>query len=174
MDLQELCEKMKVIQYWCRKGMTAVYLAAAAVIAAVFAAADGRGVPVFLRMLPAVYCLLLLFRTADDWFDYEKDSGRKPQPLSKKQLICMFCVLSVICVLLHVLLFGCKGLFVLAAVVLILLTEKIPLLKPVYLAGMFLFYFALNGTVPGIRQLAVCIGGLLASVLYAGVKRKKS
>ena len=87
---------MNVIKYWGRKGMAAIYLAAAAVIAAVFAAVGTGGILLFGRMLPVVYVLLLLFRNADDWFDYEKDTGNKQQPLTKKQLGIMFLVLSII------------------------------------------------------------------------------
>ena len=154
--------------------MAAVYLAAAAVIAAAFAAADGNGVSVCLRMLPVIFLLLLLFRTADDRFDYEKDSGRKPQPLTPEQLTCMFGILALICALLHLLLFGIAGLTGIIIIVLIPLAEKLPPVKSFFLAGAFLYYFALNGTAIGSRHLLVCAGCLLASAVYAVIKRKKS
>lgn len=154
--------------------MAAGYLAAAAFIAAVFAAADGNGMSVCLRMLPVVFLLLLLFRTADDLFDYEKDSGKKPQPLTKQELTGMFCVLSMLCAALHLLLFGIAGLTCIVIIVLIPIAEKLPPVKAFYLAGAFLYYFALNGTVIGIRHLLESTACLLVSAVYAAVKRKKS
>lgn len=165
---------MNVIKYWSRKGMAALYLAAAAVIAAFFAAVGTGGIPLFGRMLPIIYVLLLLFRNADDWFDFKKDTGNKPQPLTKKQLGIMFCILSIICTFLHLLLFGRIGLWGIATIAAILIAETVPLLKPAYLPGSFLLYFWLSGIECGRSQIVVCVGCLLVSAVYAGFKRKKS
>ena len=165
---------MRLLRYWCRKGMAVLYLAAAAVLAGVFILFSEDGRPGFLWMLPVVYSLLLLFRTADDWFDYQKDSRNKPQPLTRTGLLVMFCILGGISVCLHVLAFGWTGLWGIGAVLAIPLAEKLPLLKTCWLAGAFVLYFCMSGTVIAYAQGAVCVVCLTVSVIYDLYKRKSS
>ena len=164
---------MNVLRYWFRRGLAVIYLAAAAVLTGVFVYyTENCTLLQFLRTLPAVYTLLLLLRTADDRFDYEKDKGRKPQFLTENQLCIQFAVCGILCTALHVLAFGTAGILGIAAVLFIPLSEKFPLLKTVWLAGMFVLYFHLSGTVIGYEQEAVCMVCLAVSVIYAFCKRK--
>ena len=68
---------MRIVRYWSRKGLAAVYLAAALLLTMLYTWQADLCFADALRMLPVIFGYLLLLRTADDWFDYEKDSGKK-------------------------------------------------------------------------------------------------
>lgn len=163
---------MKLIKYLFGKFMLPAYIIVSAVLSLVFTLAAGGGLPVFLRMLPVVPCLLLTLRASDDIFDYEKDGTRKTQYLGKGELIALACAASAVFVTLNVLFYGWIGFASLAAVGYIPLQEKLPPLKTAYMALLFLFYFCVNRTAFGAVQLAVTAGCLAASAAYYIIKRK--
>ena len=163
---------MKLIKYLFYKWKLPIYAALSAVISLVLMLITSSGIAVFLRMLPVVLSLLLTLRASDDFFDFEKDIGRKTQHLNKKQLIIFGCFLSVIYVLLNMLFFGVVGLCSIAALGYILLMEKFPLLKIAYMALLFLFYIYVNFGFPMWYHFAVIVGCIVASALYYMIKRR--
>ncbi|MBQ8921251.1 MAG: hypothetical protein IJ060_03700 [Oscillospiraceae bacterium] len=163
---------MKLIRYWCRKGLAAVYLAAALLMALLFAWQAGAGMPCVLPMTALSWCFMLMLRTADDCFDYEQDRGRKKQYLRKNQLLLMLCVLGAVLVLLHLWFFGMPGLICLAAVGYIPLMNRFPVIKPAFLPLLFAMYDLLTGTGFGLRQAAVFAAMLMLAGSYALYKRK--
>ncbi len=163
---------MKLIKYLFYKCKLPIYAAISAVISLVLIIITGGGIAVFLRMLPVVLCLLLTLRASDDIFDYEQDSGRKTQHLSKKELVIFGCVMAALYVLLNILFFGVFGVLSLAAVGYILLMEKLPPLKIAYMALLFLYYiWAVCGCLLW-YHLAVILGCAAVSALYYIIKRK--
>ena len=163
---------MKLIKYLFYKWKLPIYAALSAVFSLMFMLVTTGNIDVFLRMLTVVLCLLLTLRASDDIFDYERDSGRKTQHLSKNQLIIFGCTLSVIYVLLNILFFGVFGVLSLAAVAYILLMEMLPPLKIAYMALLFLFYIYVNCGCLLWYHHAVIVGCLVASALYYVIKRK--
>lgn len=163
---------MKLIKYLFYKWKLPIYAAISAVISLVLTLITNSGAEVFLRMLPVVLSLLLVLRSSDDIFDYERDSGRKTQHLSRNQLIIFGCVMAALYVLLNILFFGVFGVLSLAAVAYILLMEKLPPLKIAYMALLFLFYLYVNCGCLLWYHLAVIVGCLVASALYYVIKRK--
>lgn len=163
---------MKHIKYLFYKGKLPIYAAVSAVISLLIMLVTDGGINVFLRMLPVALCLLLILRASDDIFDYEQDSGRKTQHLSKKQLIIFGFVMAVLYVLLNILFFGVFGVLSIAAVAYILLMEKLPPLKMAYMALLFLYYIcAVCGFVLW-YHLVVILGCVAVSVLYYIIKGK--
>lgn len=163
---------MKLIKYLLYKWKLPIYIVFSAVISFVMALVTVGGLPVFLCMLPIVLCLLLALRISDDLFDYENDSGRKTQHLSKKQLIILCCVLAVLYVLLNILFYGIFGVLSIAAVGYILLMEKLPPLKIAYMALLFLYYIYANSGSLQWYHLTVIFGCLVVSALYYMIKRR--
>lgn len=157
---------MKLIRYLLNKALLPLYVLAAAVISAVLALFSDDFLSAFLRMLPIVLSLLITLRAFDDIFDYERDSGRKTQHLSKRALIIFACVMSAAYVLLNLFFYGLWGALSIAAVGYILLMEKLPALKTAYMALLFLYYFRLNCESLGAVQLAVCAGCLAVSAAF--------
>ncbi len=164
---------MKLIRYLMNKAMLPLYLLAAAVIAAVLALLSDGFIPSFFPMLPIVLCLLIAIRVFDDIFDYEKDSTRKTQYLSKKELIILCCVISAVYVILNNLFFGIFGALSIAAIGYILLMEKLPVLKMLFMALLFLYYFRLNCERVGAMHIAVCVGCIAVSALFYFYKLHK-
>lgn len=163
---------MKLIKYLFYKWKLPIYAALSAVISLLLMLVTAGGIGVFLRMLPVVLCLLLTLRASDDIFDYEHDSGRKTQHLSKKQLVIFGCDMAALYVLLNILFFGVFGVLSIAAVAYILLMEKLPPLKTAYMALLFLYYIcAVCGGVLW-HHLAVILGCVAVSVLYYIIKGK--
>lgn len=163
---------MNGIRYWCRKGLAAIYLAAAVLFALLFAWQGNAGIPCIIRMTALSWCLMLMLRAADDLSDYEQDRGRKTQYLSKKQLAVMLIVLCAAFITMHLLFFGISGLMCVAAICYIPLMNRVWAVKPTFLPLLFLMYDLLNGTGFGLRQIAVCIAVLLLAAGYAAYKRK--
>ena len=161
---------MKLIKYLLYKSKLLIYTGLSAVISLVLMLITGSVIAVFMRMLPVVLCLLLALRASDDIFDYEKDSGKKTQYLSKKQLIAFGCSLSALYVLLNVMFFGILGLCSIAAVGYIILMEKLSPLKIAYMALLFLFYIYVNCGCLLWYHLAAIVGCLAASALYYIIK----
>ncbi len=157
---------MKLIRYFLNKAMLPLYILAAAVMSMVIALFSDELLTAFLRMLPIVLCLLIALRAFDDASDYEKDSGRKTQHLSKRGLVILAWTMSAVYVLLNILLYGMWGAVSIAAVAYILLMDKLPVFKTAYMALLFLYYFRLNCTGIGIAQLAVCAGCLAVSAVF--------
>lgn len=164
---------MKLIPYLMNKAMLPLYLLAAAVIAAVLALLSDEFISSFFPMLPIVLCLLITIRAFDDIFDYEKDSTRKTQYLSKKELIILACVMSAVYVVLNVVFFGFWGAFSLAAIAYIIIMEKLPVLKMLFMALLFLYYFRLNCERVGAMHIAVCVGCVAVSALFHFYKLHK-
>lgn len=163
---------MRIVRYWSRKGLAAVYLAAALLLTMLYTwQADLRFADA-LRMLPVIFGYLLLLRTADDWFDYKKDSGKKTQHLRRQELLVMFGCISLMMLLLHLYLFGLSGICCLAAIAYLLLMNRAAVLKCPYLALLFALYDLLNGTAYGGKQAVICLSCLFISAVYAVIKRK--
>ena len=163
---------MKLIKYLFYKCKLPIYLAAAAVFAFVLTLITDGGASVFLKLLPVVLALLMTLRASDDYFDYEKDSGRKTQHLTKKQLVVLGCALAALYVMLNVSFYGILGLLSLIAVGYILLMEKLPLLKTAYMAILFLYYIYLSCGCVLWYHLIVILCCFAASALYDLIKRK--
>lgn len=163
---------MKLIKYLFRKFMLPVYIIISAVISIIFTLVAGADFSVFLRMLPVVLCLLLLLRASDDLFDYETDSTKKTQHLSKKALIILASVIALLYISLNVAFYGLIGLISIAAVVYIPIQEKLPMLKIAYMALLFLYYFYANCTALIWIHFAAAVVCLIVSAVYYIFKRK--
>lgn len=163
---------MKLIRYLFRKMLLPCYILIAGAISAIFMLAANGGWSELLRMLPVVLLLLLMMRAADDYFDYEKDSERRTQHLSKRALILLFSICAAVFVTINILFYGAFGTISLAAVLYILLMDKLPLLKLFFMALLFLYYFFMNCAVVGVLQYSVSAACLIISTVYCLVKRK--
>ncbi len=162
---------MKLIKYLFNKFMLPIYAAAALIFSMVPVLISGGGIPLLLRLFPIILCLLVAVRAGDDIFDYEQDSARKTQYLSRRELIALFASVSLLYVVLNVVLFGACGVISPAAVGYILLMEKQPLIKLLYMPLLFVYYFFLSGEL-GLLQLAVSAAFLAVSAAYYLFKRK--
>ncbi len=162
---------MKLIKYLFNKWMLPIYAAVAAVFALVFALLAG-GLPVFLRMLPIAFLLLWTLRATDDISDYEHDSIRKTQHLTRRTLVVFAAVTAVLFTVLSVLFFGARGLMSLAAVAYILLMERFEPLKILYLPLVLICFFWIIAGGLNAVQIAVSAGCMLASLAYFVYKRK--
>ncbi len=166
---------MKLIKYLFRKLMLPSYIIASAVISAVFTLTAQGGIPVFLRMTAVTLLILLILRAYDDISDFEKDSKRRKQYLSRKELIILACILSVSFVVLNTVFYGFTGLISIAAVGYILLMEKLSPLKTALMPLLFTFYYYADGSKTGGVQLltiAVCFIAALAYYIIKGRMRK--
>lgn len=166
---------MKLIKYLFRKFMLPSYIIISAVISVIFTFTAHCGMPVFLRMTAVTLLILLILRAWDDICDFESDSKRKRQYLSKKELIILVCTLSAAFTGVNVLFYGLTGLISIAAVGYILLMEKLPPLKAALMPLLFTFYYYANGCKIGAVQLmtfAVCFAAALAYCFIKGRIRK--
>ncbi len=157
---------MKLILYLLNKAMLPIYLAVSAVISAVIAVFGEAFVGIFLRCLPCVVLLLLLIRACDDIGDYEADSGRKTQHLSKRVLMVFAAVLAVMYIAADILLFGVWGTLSVLAVLYLPLMDRLPVLKSLYMPLLFLMYLRLNDISVGIPEIAAAAGCLAAALLF--------
>ncbi|MCQ2417808.1 MAG: hypothetical protein MJ071_08370 [Oscillospiraceae bacterium] len=157
---------MNLIRYWSRKGYWAIYLCVSVVITLMIGLSSAEKKETFLRMLPVCYGLLLMLRTLDDIYDYEKDRSCKVQDLTKRQLQIMLCVLSVLWTLLHVWIWGMSGLISVGIIAYVLFMEKCRFLQPLLLPAAYAIYLHLNGISVSITVWIVSAVLLLLSVLF--------
>jgi len=151
------------------------YIIVSAVISAVFTLTAQDGIPVFLRMTAVTLLILLILRAWDDICDFESDSKRKKQYLSKKELIILACTLSAVFVVLNAAFYGFAGLISIAVLGYLLLMEKLPPLKTALMPLLFTFYYYANGSEIGAVQIltiAVCFAAALAYYIIKGKMRK--
>ena len=166
---------MKLIKYLFRKFMLPSYIIVSAVISVIFTLTAQCGIPVFLRMTAVTLLILLILRAFDDISDFESDSKRKKQYLSRKELIILACTLSVSFVVLNAVFYGFTGLISIAVLGYILLMEKLSPLKTALMPLLFTFYYYANGSKIGGVQLlttAVCFTAALAYYIIKGKMRK--
>ncbi len=161
---------MKLIRYYFRRPILPLYAVISAVISGVFTLTAGMDKEIFLRMTAVILPLLLFIRAADDFYDFDKDRGKKAQYLERHELILLAVILAVIFTALNIFFFGLTGVIAAAAAGFILLWERMPLLKPLLMPLMFLYYYIENAVNIGIIQCmtpAVC---LFAAVFYSVIK----
>ena len=110
--------------------------------------------------------LIFLIRFVDDYFDYEIDKGKRA---SKKNLIFLICLFSLIYIILNVVLYKNIGLLSIIIIVYLLLMNKIDILKVLTLPLITAYYYLIMGNL----NYYVLIITLVISIVFYMVKRWK-
>lgn len=169
---------MKVLRYLWQGKKLLFYIAFGAVISLAMWLIlwDTGNVLLLLKLFALSLLLIVLLRCADDYSDYEKDAGRKEQPLSKRGILFVAIVVAAVYLLLNVLFYLLLGLCCLIILGCILLQQKVQFLKTLFMPLVSAYYFYLNRTgnlpiwVIGV-YLAVC---LMLSVAFYIFKRRRT
>ena len=110
--------------------------------------------------------LILLVRFIDDYFDYEKDKGKR---IDKKNLIILICFVSLLYIVLNIVLYNYLGLLSIVIVAYFFLMNKIEILKIFSLSLITGYYYLINNDV----NYIVLIITLGISIIFYIVKRCK-
>lgn len=110
--------------------------------------------------------LVFLIRFTDDFFDFEKDKGKRA---SKKNLIFLVCLFSLIYIVLNVVLYKNIGLISIIIIVYLFLMNKIDILKVLTLSLITAYYYLIMG---GLNYYVLIIT-LVISIVFYMVKRWK-
>lgn len=135
---------MKIFNYLFKDLKTITYFLTALCISFITGIVMNLNLYGFYKLFFPVFFILFILRTNDDIYDYEKDKDHKIQYLSKKQLI----VLNIICSLLflaaNTLIYKTKGLYSVFVLMYIFFLEKSVILKIIFGACLFAFFAVLN------------------------------
>lgn len=168
---------MKVLLYLWQGKKLLFYIALSVVISLAMSLTLGalRDFLLILKLFALSFLLFILLRTADDYFDFEKDRGRKEQPLSKRGILSIMLVVAALFVGLNVLFYLLYGLCSIIVLGYLLAQQKVGFLKLFFMPIVSAYYFYLNrtGDLPYLAigiYLAVC---LILSVAFYIFKRKR-
>ncbi len=108
--------------------------------------------------------LLFLIRFIDDYFDYNKDKGKR---LDKYNLIILICIFSLIYIILNYVLYGYFGLLSIIIIAYFFLMNKVEILKIFSLSLITEYYYLINNDI----NYIVLIITLIISIAFYIIKR---